>query len=133
MKQLMDSGAIESRGGGHTGAPRPKPRGTWLQSTLKETMTSISMNEDLYDSDDETTRFPYKVELLQWPRKKIIIYLPISCHVLLPSCPGVHLKLSVSESSCSQLQCSPLVPASDLVQTVPAALESHPFCTRQIA
>lgn len=57
MKQLMDSDAIESRGGGHTGAPRLKPRGKWLSTTIKDTMTSISMNEDLYDSDDETS-FP---------------------------------------------------------------------------
>jgi hypothetical protein len=31
-----------------------REKGKWLAETVKETMTSISMNEDLYDSDDET-------------------------------------------------------------------------------
>lgn len=30
-----------------------REKGKWLAETVKETMTSISMNEDLYDSDDE--------------------------------------------------------------------------------
>ena len=31
-----------------------REKGRWLAETVKETMTSISMNEDLYDSDDDT-------------------------------------------------------------------------------
>lgn len=54
LKQLMDDEPGKPAGPRHTGAPRTsKPRGKWLSTTIKDTMTSISMNEDLYDSEDE--------------------------------------------------------------------------------
>lgn len=54
LKQLIDDDQGEVGGPRHTGAPRSsKPKGKWLATTIKDTMTSISMNEDLYESDDE--------------------------------------------------------------------------------
>ncbi len=54
LKQLMDDEPGKPAGPRHTGAPRTsKPKGKWLSTTIKDTMTSISMNEDLYDSEDE--------------------------------------------------------------------------------
>ena len=51
LKQLTDAEGRPHYGGKGQGGRSVK--GKWLSEKVKETMTSISMNEDLYDSDDE--------------------------------------------------------------------------------
>ena len=51
LKQLTDAEGRPHYGGKGQGGRSAK--GKWLSEKVKEAMTSISMNEDLYDSDDE--------------------------------------------------------------------------------
>ncbi len=51
LKQLTDNEGVPHHASIRSNKRREK--GKWLAETVKETMTSISMNEDLYDSDDE--------------------------------------------------------------------------------